>query len=205
MKPLAIVLMIGMSSVNAQVSDSQQSVPSPAPVGRADESTGVTVQRERMRVLAPIVGRFSLTAGELATDDSMFKEAGTRECQWIFDESAILCEDSRQLLEASGRYTQLASHRRSVQVYRWNAEVSGYERVAIGVTGAPDVRPLTFDAATRTLSYPFVVNRSSYLGETLDSTSVTTIAADGHDVSQTLRSRTSDFVERYREIATRVR
>lgn len=175
-----------------------------AQIGRSDAAIGVTDMRTRMQPLRAIVGSFTLEASETATDQSTFRETGTRECRWILGETAILCEDARTLREARGRYVQLPANRRSMMTFRWNAADSSYEQVDIGVTGAPGVRRLTHDPSAGKLSYDSVVESQS-VGQTLDSTSLMTIYTDGHAVTQTLRSRTSTFQEEYRETATRKR
>lgn len=173
-------------------------------VGASDVDTGVDAARARMARLRGLVGSFTLEGGETATDNSVFREAGTRECREVFGGAAILCEDARTLVEARGRYAALPSHRRSISLYRWNALAAGFERVSVRPDGPPDVVPLALSEGTAVkLSYPFVVASSSYRKEPLDAASEMTIRAEAHEVVQTLRSRVSAFQEHYREVATR--
>lgn len=173
-----------------------------AQAGLSDVETGVTEARARMNMLSPLVGSFALTASETATDDSSFQETGTRDCRWAVGDTMILCEDARALTKATGRYLRLPANRRSLRAYRWHAADRTFEQVDIGAAGLPQVRTLAFDAGRGTLSYMSVVQSQSR-GETLDNTSVFTIGAERHLLTQTLRSRTSTFQEEYRETAVR--
>jgi hypothetical protein len=170
--------------------------------GVSDDESGVTAARAAMQMLGPLVGNFSLTAGETGTDGSAFKETGTRECRWMFDRSAIFCEDRRTLVEASGRYQRIYSHRRLAAVYRWRASDKVFERVNLGISGAPSVTTFTTGESGR-FSYTFEVASSSFRGEPLAATSELVIERDRHIVKQDLRSKVSDFAESYVETATR--
>jgi hypothetical protein len=172
------------------------------PPGVSDDESGVTPARTAMQILEPLVGSFTLTAGETGTDGSAFKETGTRECRWMFDRAAIYCEDRRTLVEASGRYQRLYSHRRFAAIYRWRSPDKVFERVSVGISGAPSVTTLTAQEAGR-YSYTFEVASSSFRGEPLAATSELVIERDRHVVRQELRSKVSHFAESYAETATR--
>ena len=171
-------------------------------VGISDARSGVDEARARMQALTALVGTFDLHATETGTDGSMFVEVGTRTCRWALGDAAILCEDARTLREARGRYENLATHRRSIRLIRWNRDVGAFEQVSIGLAGAPGVQRLTYDPARRTLAYVSTVQSQS-MGLTLTNESTLTIEADAHALVQHLRAQTTDFAEEYRETAKR--
>ena len=196
-----MVSLIGMRSIlfGALILSLQAPATSP---GVSDDESGLSAARTAMQTLEPLVGTFTLTAGETGTDGSAFKETGTRECRWMFDHSAIYCEDRRTLVEASGRYQRLYAHRRFAAIYRWRAAGKAFERVNVGISGAPSVTTLTTHEGGR-YSYTFEIASSSFRGEPLAATSELAIERDRHVVKQDLRSKVSDFAESYVETATR--
>ncbi len=88
-----------------------------------------------------MVGKWSVEAGEVGSDDSAFKESGFLDCYRVLNNRIIRCERYVNRTEMSGRYTNLSRSRSSIYYFTYNEKESHFDLIRIGPNG------------TRTTSY----------------------------------------------------
>ncbi len=88
-----------------------------------------------------MVGKWSVEAGEVDSDDSAFKESGFLECTRVLNNRIIRCERYVTRSEMRGRYTNLSKSRSSIYYFIYNKNASQFDLIRIGPNG------------TRTTSY----------------------------------------------------
>ncbi len=88
-----------------------------------------------------MVGKWTVEAGELGSDDSAFKENGFLECSWVLNKRVISCERYVTRTEMTGRYTNLSKSGSSIYYFTYNEKAAKFDLIRIRPSG------------TRTTSY----------------------------------------------------
>lgn len=88
-----------------------------------------------------MVGKWSIEAGEVGSDNSAFRESGFLDCSRVLNNRIIRCERYVTRTEMSGRYTNLSKSGSSIYYFTYNQKGSHYDLIRIGPSG------------TRTTSY----------------------------------------------------
>ncbi len=82
-----------------------------------------------------MVGKWSVEAGEVDSDDSAFKESGFLDCSWVLNGRVIRCERFVARTELIGRYTNLSKSRTSIYYFTYNKEGGHFDLTRIGPNG----------------------------------------------------------------------
>ncbi len=163
---------------------------------------GQNNSNEGISSLSWMIGKWSVSATEEASDNASFKETGFQECSWVLNKRAIRCENYIRRIESSGRYAKSSQTRSYIYYMTYDKKGKHFVQTWIRSSG-----PNTHDFRTKedgslygewsfihpSLGYKMLINSTIFKMD------------ENHfRVLELLKNEEGTFDEKYEGIATRI-